>query len=276
MNRRLPNPMKLLLLTAALLLPAVALAGAFDELKTQAPGEPGSSAPEASGPEIRLPQVVLADNTPVVAVPGSSVQADMLTQLRRGESVTELGSVPGYKYVEVNRRDFNPATGGWEKTKGYVPIGSISDKLPNDPTRNTSMDIASQFNDLPVSACRQAFIAKEKTFVGVPFVYGGTSHSGVDCSGLVQAAILEAGCLREPPPRTAAGLQQSAKPISDVKDMQPGDLIFVGAPAHHVFTFLGPNDSGNGYQVIEAQQTGTVVSIHDWSPRGETFGAFLQ
>ncbi|BBG01539.1 MULTISPECIES: C40 family peptidase [Pseudonocardia] len=100
--------------------------------------------------------------------------------------------------------------------------------------------------------------------LGVPYVWGGTTASGVDCSGLVNVALKAAGI---DPPRTARALQTWVTPIRQ-SDAQPGDLFFWspnGGTATHTGIYLGGN------KIIEASQPGTVVTIRDVYS-GITFG----
>lgn len=103
-----------------------------------------------------------------------------------------------------------------------------------------------------------------KALLGVPYVWGGTTSSGVDCSGLVYNALRKAG---HNPPRTAAALQDWATPISQ-SQAKAGDLFFWsdgGGTATHTGIYLGAG------AVIEASQPGTVVSINNVYS-GMTFG----
>jgi len=68
-----------------------------------------------------------------------------------------------------------------------------------------------------------AVIAEAKTWLGVPYVFGGTTKRGVDCSGFTQAVFRDAGGINLP--RTAAQQATVGVRISD-NDIQPGDLVF--------------------------------------------------
>lgn len=73
-----------------------------------------------------------------------------------------------------------------------------------------------------------------KQFLGVPYLWGGSSPSGFDCSGLTQYSYSHAGLNI---PRTAAQQQAYMKKTSSP---MPGDLVFFGAPAYHVGIYLSP------------------------------------
>jgi hypothetical protein len=96
---------------------------------------------------------------------------------------------------------------------------------------------------------------------GKPYVWGATGPDSYDCSGLMMRAYESAGITL---PRVS-GDQYKAGAMMDVRQAQPGDLIFLAtdpsnpATIHHVMMYLG-----NG-QVVEAQQTGVPVHTRKFS-----------
>ncbi|MBC9957835.1 peptidoglycan-binding protein [Yimella sp. cx-51] len=78
------------------------------------------------------------------------------------------------------------------------------------------------------STAGQRILAAARKYLGVPYVWGGSTPSGFDCSGLTQYVYREAGLTI---PRTAS-MQQRA--MTRVATPQPGDLVFFGTPAYHV------------------------------------------
>ena len=75
----------------------------------------------------------------------------------------------------------------------------------------------------PLAATESDFVAVAERFVGAPYLWGGKSSMGIDCSGLVQVALTACGikCPRD------SDMQESAlgKPAS-LAGLQAGDLIF--------------------------------------------------
>lgn len=90
-------------------------------------------------------------------------------------------------------------------------------------------------------------------YVGVPYVWGGTSFNGVDCSGFVQAVFEHNGVSL---PRTADSQFEVGRPVKTV-DLQPGDVVFFetyAVGASHVGIYLGNGrfvhaSSSNGVRV---------------------------
>ncbi len=90
---------------------------------------------------------------------------------------------------------------------------------------------------------------------GVPYVYGGESRAGYDCSGLVQAAYRAAGIGL---PRTAQEQYDAGPHLPAGAQLQPGDLVFFGQNAgdvEHVGIVVAPGE------MVDAPHTGTVVQV---------------
>ena len=84
--------------------------------------------------------------------------------------------------------------------------------------------------------------------LGIPYVYGGSTPSGFDCSGFTMYVFGKAGISI---PRTASAQQAAATPVSNP---QPGDLVFYGSPAWHVGIY-----TGNG-MMIDSPRAGKSTS----------------
>ena len=89
--------------------------------------------------------------------------------------------------------------------------------------------------------------------IGVPYVYGGNSVRGFDCSGLVQYAYAAAGMAV---PRTTGALWHVSSPVPR-SDLRAGDLLFfdVDGKMSHVGMYLGDR------RFVHAPSSGKVVSI---------------
>jgi cell wall-associated NlpC family hydrolase len=108
-----------------------------------------------------------------------------------------------------------------------------------------------------------AAVAAAESYMGVPYVWGGASRAGVDCSGLTMLAWEAAGVSL--PHYTVA--QWDATTHVPLSALQPGDLVFYGSGISHVAMYVG------GGSVIEALTTGTVVGIYSIGYAGSPIGA---
>ena len=103
------------------------------------------------------------------------------------------------------------------------------------------------------SVSGSAIAAYAQTFIGVPYVWGGTTPSGFDCSGLTQYVYAHFG---KQIGRTTIA-QESAGTRIPVSQAQVGDLLFWGSAGstYHVAIYLG----GNSY--IAAPEPGQSVKV---------------
>jgi peptidoglycan DL-endopeptidase CwlO len=92
--------------------------------------------------------------------------------------------------------------------------------------------------------------------LGVPYVWGGASTGGFDCSGLVMWAYAQVGVSL---PHSSYAQYGYGVPVSR-DELEPGDLVFFDGLGH-VGIYIG-ND-----QFVEAPHTGDVVKISSLSQR---------
>jgi cell wall-associated NlpC family hydrolase len=95
-------------------------------------------------------------------------------------------------------------------------------------------------------------VAIAQRYLGVPYVWGGASPSGFDCSGLVMYVYAQLGISL---PHNAAMQYASISHVAHGSE-QPGDLVFFGSSAgsiHHVGIYVG------GSSMIDAPYTGVDV-----------------
>lgn len=101
-------------------------------------------------------------------------------------------------------------------------------------------------------------------FQGIPYVWGGTSPSGFDCSGLVQYCYAH---FKINLPRTSEE-QFKVGTAVDKSNLKPGDLVFFeGNPPGHVGMYIGDG------KYIQAPKTGDVVKVSLLSARNDYTGA---
>ena len=130
----------------------------------------------------------------------------------------------------------NAMTGGWVIKDHLFPLSGF----PSTPDTK-----------------RQAIVAAAFKLTGVPYLWGGTSANGIDCSGLAQLSYRMAGLSipRDADMQKSAGLQ--IQPL-----FIPGDLVFFGDEGDleritHVGISLG------GWEIIHSSRSRNGVYVDD-------------
>lgn len=120
-----------------------------------------------------------------------------------------------------------------------------------EPNRGSYEESGS--TNYPISNTYSAseIVAYASQFQGVPYVWGGTSPSGFDCSGLVQYCYRQFGYYI---PRVSQDQQNFGTDVS-LSELRTGDLVFWGRPATHVAFYI------DGGYILHAPNTGDVVRI---------------
>ncbi len=98
---------------------------------------------------------------------------------------------------------------------------------------------------------------------GVPYLWGGETPSGFDCSGLVLYVFRQHGVNL---PHYSGSQFLLGEKVA-VAELLPGDVVFFGSPIHHVGIYVG-----GGYY-IHAPRTGDFVKISKLADRRDYAGA---
>ncbi|CAA9373557.1 transglycosylase SLT domain-containing protein [uncultured Nocardioides sp.] len=131
-----------------------------------------------------------------------------------------------------------------------------------DVLSSTALTSASASPGVPAAGATAdglAVVEEAKQYLGVPYVWGGTSPTGMDCSGLVQMVYEKFGYDL---PRVSADQARAGRPVASMAEAQPGDLIAWDNSSRnngvdHIAIYIG------GGKMIEAPRTGLNVRIVD-------------
>lgn len=102
---------------------------------------------------------------------------------------------------------------------------------------------------------KQEIIDYAKTFQGTRYKFGGTTKSGMDCSGLISIAFQKENIEL---PRISRDMATRGVPVS-LKNIEEGDLVFFKTSSKNVISHVG--------LVVEAEQ-GQVRFIHSTTRAG--------
>lgn len=117
---------------------------------------------------------------------------------------------------------------------------------------------ASSSVDVPASAIGNSVISIASRYIGVPYVSGGSSPSGMDCSGFTKYVFGQLG-INLPHSSSAQPGYGTQVPASEA---QPGDLMWTPG---HVSIYAGGNT------MIDASKPGTVVDFRTIWQSNPTF-----
>lgn len=143
-------------------------------------------------------------------------------------------------------------------------VAQTTSQTTSQPAAQTQTSQASQQTQAsqaqvatPSSYSVSALLSYAQTFTGVPYVLGGTTPAGFDCSGFTQYVFNHFG---KNIGRTTYQQQYAGTKLA-VSSAQPGDLLFWGAygSAYHVGIYLG----GSSY--IAAPEPGESVSVKSFT-----------
>jgi hypothetical protein len=123
---------------------------------------------------------------------------------------------------------------------------------PDGKTAFIKSEECGPFNDWldEVNPTAENIIKTAKSFMGIPYLWGGTSIKGMDCSGFTKMAFYLNGVVL---PRDASQQVHTGEPVDTeerLENLQPGDLLFFGRKGTntskeritHVAIYIGDGD----------------------------------
>lgn len=191
-------------------------------------------------------ELYLADPVSVVDTQGSWCKVrigDKIGYVHKDLIVFDISEVPEPAPVPVAPSRPSQSTGSTSQSGGRS-TGNAS-ALANAPAASSGG-----------SSMGSQIVAYAKNFIGVPYVWGGSTPSGFDCSGFVQYVYRHFGVSL---PRTTYSQVAMGRSVARA-DLAPGDLVFFRS-AGHVGIYVG------GETYIHAPQTGRTISIDSMANR---------
>jgi cell wall-associated NlpC family hydrolase len=137
---------------------------------------------------------------------------------------------------------------GTGTTAGATTAAAVAPAAPA-----TSVDAGAGTVATGSGATGDDVVADAKKYLGVPYVFGGTTTAGMDCSGLVQTVFKDLGVKM---PRVVPDQAKMGTEVGSLANAQPGDLIIPKGEGH-VVIYVGDG------KVLHAPHPGKDVRIVD-------------
>ena len=188
---------------------------------------------------------------------GLTTEARYRAMVRGPDGSLPEGFRPGWEYRAGVAFRF-----GGSRSRGNGGLGGVLGRLPiplpgGGATTSGTMGTASG----------TTVVATGDDYLGVPYVYGGTTPRGFDCSGFVQYVFDRNGVRL---PRTSRQQAQVGRGVTtSIASLKPGDLLFFnteGSRIDHVAMYAGRN------RILHSSSSGGGVRFDDLSTsRGRWF-----
>ena len=175
-----------------------------------------------------------------------NTSSSVLASLRNGTVVSVTGVQGGWFKVTYNGQKgyVHPDYLSFSNVQGSGSTDSSGSSSITPPSNSVSYNGSSEK--------RAAVLEYAAQFLGTPYVYGGSTPSGFDCSGFTSYVFKNTvGSI----PRVAQAQFDATTRVS-MDELLPGDLVFFGSSASsisHVGIYVGNN------QFIHSPHTGDVV-----------------
>ena len=184
-----------------------------------------------------------------------ALAGDYITTYSKGTELTVIGinngwyrvALDGYSGPSYIRSDYMTIISGTRASSGYI---SASASTPS--TRYTAP---------PVNLTLGQQIAEfALSFLGTTYVWGGTSPSGFDCSGLVTYVYKNFGITVT---RDAHGQFRDNGVLVEKSDLAPGDLVFFSSGGNGYVSHVGIYIGDSEFVHSSSSSTGVIVSRLD-------------
>ena len=189
-----------------------------------------------SGPEtIPFDVVTKADN---------SLGVGQTKIIKQGSNGSKLVT---YSYVQKNGIDVTKQVLDEKVTQ--TPVNQVVAKGPSSRSANIAMAVSRGSNG------SSSIVDRALSLLGTPYVFGGTSRSGLDCSGFAKYVYASVGISL---PRTSFAQFASGAAVGK-NDLRPGNLVFFStyAPgASHVGIYIG----GGRFVQASNPRSGVIIS----------------
>jgi|GEM_PF-701477 len=200
---------------------------------------PNATIPVAGGPApspllMRFFALVAAPRRPAPALVMLLIASTLLGSCARKLNYRDGKYRSAREMVRIKKTGSRPATRPVVKSKVKTTSpGGSSGSAGGSTTKVVTKRVARVGNATGTLA---TVIEAARGYQGTPYLFGGTTRLGLDCSGLLQLSFAEAGVTI---PRSSNEQAVWGEPIKST-ELKPGDLLFFGAsPGSRTITHVG-------------------------------------
>jgi uncharacterized protein YgiM (DUF1202 family) len=216
---------------------------------------------------VSRPYKVTGDDVNFRASP--AVDAEVMAKMPQGAQVAVLGRNEKWSYVYYEGHK------GWMYSDYIVPVDSAGRELPRAELRAAAVSPRKTLSWKQVGgkSIGDRLITRADAMMGTPYVWGGESDGGVDCSGLIYKLLCDEGCDVKCLPRRASEQMAQLGLAVEKEELEPGDLVFFTtykSGASHVGIYLG---DGDFIHASSAQAKVTVSNLSEGYYRKRFVGA---
>lgn len=198
--------------------------------------------------QLRVGQVLIISGSPSPVTSSPSTSSGTRYTVEPGNTLSGIAAQFGVSWQAI-------AAANGLANPNALEVGQVL-TIPASGSAGSYIPAAS-----PRTNFGQALVNTALSYLGVPYVWGGASPSGFDCSGLVQYVFARNGVSI---PRTSWAQYAAANKIAKWQ-LQPGDLVFFstdGPGASHVGLYIGSYPAlGYSQAFVEAPEPGLTVRV---------------
>ncbi len=197
-------------------------------------------------------QLIIPGNS--TATSTSSKNSNAKKTYTTGKAYTGKEKKTTSTYIRPNAKTSTSASESLNK----AATTTTSTKSSKSAATTASSKTTTLADTVSTSSSSVVSLAQKLATQSIPYVWGGSTTKGFDCSGLVQYVFKQNGVTL---PRTAEA-QAEATTNESIADAQPGDILFWGnkGGVYHDAIYIGNN------QYVNAPQPGQTVQVQTISP----------